>query len=173
MDAGKRQQAIRAMRGQMWSPGRPSRARREDRVRFWEAIARGASSKEAAVGTGVPQAVGTGRAAAQRPSDAAASSTRLTSTLPAPGQQLFRARSATIAVHRPGRPKQIPGPVSGPSRHLAWPRQHLASRGGAPQRPGGVHGRRPTASHGQPSLRPCSAHSVLGHHHHVITADAK
>jgi hypothetical protein len=39
MGAGKRQQAIRAMRGQMWSPGRPSTARREDRVRFWEVIA--------------------------------------------------------------------------------------------------------------------------------------
>ena len=39
MGVGKRQQAIRAMRGQMWSPGRPSTARREDRVRFWEAIA--------------------------------------------------------------------------------------------------------------------------------------
>ena len=38
----QRQLAIRAMRGQMWSPGRPSTARREDRVRFWEAIARGA-----------------------------------------------------------------------------------------------------------------------------------
>jgi hypothetical protein len=53
MGAGKRQQAIRVMRGQMWSPGRPSTARREDRVRFWEAIARGASSEDAAVGTGV------------------------------------------------------------------------------------------------------------------------
>jgi transposase, IS30 family len=58
MSAGKRQQAIRAMRGQMWSPGRPSTARREDRVRFWEAIARGVSSEDAAVGTGVSQAVG-------------------------------------------------------------------------------------------------------------------
>src|SRR6266536_2342720 len=58
MGAGKRQQAIRAMRGQMWSPGRPSAARREDRVRFWEAIARGASSEDAAVGAGVSQAVG-------------------------------------------------------------------------------------------------------------------
>ena len=46
------------MRGQMWSPGRPSTARREDRVRFWEAIARGASSEEAAVAAGVSQAVG-------------------------------------------------------------------------------------------------------------------
>jgi hypothetical protein len=42
----------------MRSPGRPSTARREDRVRFWEAIARGASSEDAAVGTGVSQAVG-------------------------------------------------------------------------------------------------------------------
>ena len=46
------------MRGQMWSPGRPSTARREDRVRFWEAIARGVSSEEAAGVAGVSQAVG-------------------------------------------------------------------------------------------------------------------
>lgn len=45
MGVGKRRRAIRAMRGQMWSPGRPSTARREDRIRFWEAIARGASSE--------------------------------------------------------------------------------------------------------------------------------
>ena len=58
MGAGRRQQAIRAMRGQMWSPGRPSAGRREDRVRFWEAIAGGASSGDAAAVAGVSQAVG-------------------------------------------------------------------------------------------------------------------
>src|SRR6266542_2984216 len=58
MGVGRRQRAIRAMRGQMWSPGRPSVARREDRVRFWEAIARGASSEDAAAAAGVSQAVG-------------------------------------------------------------------------------------------------------------------
>ena len=58
MGVGKRQQAIRAMRGQMWSPGRPSAARREDRVRFWEAIARGVSSEDAAGVAGVSCAVG-------------------------------------------------------------------------------------------------------------------
>jgi IS30 family transposase len=59
MGVGKRQQAIRAMRGQMWSPGRPSTARREGRVRFWEGIARGLSSEDAAVEAGVSSAVGT------------------------------------------------------------------------------------------------------------------
>ena len=58
MGVGKRQQAIRAMRGQIWSPGRPSTARREDRVRFWEAIARGLSSEYAAGEAGVSQPVG-------------------------------------------------------------------------------------------------------------------
>ena len=57
-------QAIREMRGKLWSPGRPSpgrpsTARREDRVRFWEAIGRGASSEDAAAATGVASAVGT------------------------------------------------------------------------------------------------------------------
>ena len=54
----ERQLAVRAMRGQMWSPGRPSTARHEDRVRFWEAIAGGVSSEEAAAAAGVSQAVG-------------------------------------------------------------------------------------------------------------------
>ena len=58
MGVGKRQQAIRAMRGQIWSPGRPSTARREDRVWFWEAIARGLSSEDAAGEAGVSQPVG-------------------------------------------------------------------------------------------------------------------
>ena len=58
MGSSSCQRAIRAMRGQMWSPGRPSTARREDRVCFWEAIARGATSEDAAVAVGVSQAVG-------------------------------------------------------------------------------------------------------------------
>jgi len=55
----QRQKAIRAMRPNMRSPGRPSTARREDRVRFWEAIARGLSSEDAAAEAGVASAVGT------------------------------------------------------------------------------------------------------------------
>jgi transposase len=55
----QRQLAIRAMRGKMRSPGRPSIARREDRVRFWEAIGRGLSSEDAAAEAGVASAVGT------------------------------------------------------------------------------------------------------------------
>ena len=59
MGAGKSQQAIRAMRGQMRSPGRPPVARREHRQRFWAAIARGLASEDAAVEAGVSQPVGT------------------------------------------------------------------------------------------------------------------
>jgi len=58
MGVTKRHWAIRAMRGQMWSPGRPSTARREDRIRFWEAVARGASSEAAAIEAGVSLPVG-------------------------------------------------------------------------------------------------------------------
>jgi hypothetical protein len=47
------------MRGHMWSPGRPSTARREDRVRFWQSIARGLSTEEAALEAGVSIPVGT------------------------------------------------------------------------------------------------------------------
>src|SRR5215207_9138381 len=55
----QRQLAIRVMRGKMWSPGRPSTARRADRVRFWEAIGGGVSSEGAAVEAGVASAIGT------------------------------------------------------------------------------------------------------------------
>ena len=58
MGVRERQQAVRAMRGQMWSPGRPSVARREDRQRFWRAIAAGWSSEDAAAAAGVSPAVG-------------------------------------------------------------------------------------------------------------------
>ena len=46
------------MRGRMRSPGRPSGAQREDRVRFWEGIAGGVSSEDAAGVAGVSPAVG-------------------------------------------------------------------------------------------------------------------
>jgi len=58
MGSSKRHQAIQAMRGRIWSPGRPSTARREDRVRFWQAIARGSSSEDAAREAGLASAVG-------------------------------------------------------------------------------------------------------------------
>lgn len=59
MGVGPQQRAVRLYRGQIPSPGRPTVAWREDRVRFWAAIARGVSSEDAAVGIGVSQAVGT------------------------------------------------------------------------------------------------------------------
>jgi IS30 family transposase len=55
----ERQQAIRAMRGKIWSPGRPSTARRQHRVGFWEAIARGMTSEDAAAEVGMSSAFGT------------------------------------------------------------------------------------------------------------------
>ncbi len=58
MGVRERYQVVRAMRGQMWSPGRPSVARREDRVRFWRSIAAGVSSEDAASAAGVSRAVG-------------------------------------------------------------------------------------------------------------------
>ena len=58
MGVRERRAAIQAMRGRIWSPGRPSTARREDRVRFWQAIARGLSSEDAAGEVGLSPAVG-------------------------------------------------------------------------------------------------------------------
>jgi IS30 family transposase len=58
MGVGGRQRAVRAMRGQMWSPGRPSVARGEDRQRFWRTIAAGHPTEAAAAAAGVSVAVG-------------------------------------------------------------------------------------------------------------------
>jgi len=58
MGVRERRRGIQALRGKIWSPGRPSTARREDRQRFWRAIARGASSEDAAAEAGVSPAVG-------------------------------------------------------------------------------------------------------------------
>jgi hypothetical protein len=55
----ERQRQVQLYRGQMPSPGRPTVAWREDRVRFWAAIRRGASSEDAGCEAGVSPAVGT------------------------------------------------------------------------------------------------------------------
>jgi IS30 family transposase len=53
MGVWERQRAVQLYRGQIWSPGRPTVAWREDRVRFWAAIARGVKTEDAAVQAGV------------------------------------------------------------------------------------------------------------------------
>lgn len=57
MGAGNKQKRVRAYRGQIASPGRPTVAWREDRVRFWAAIAAGAKTREAGVAAGVSEPV--------------------------------------------------------------------------------------------------------------------
>jgi hypothetical protein len=57
MGAGRRRSAG-AARAPMYSPGRPSVGRREERQRFWAAIACGVSSEVAAGEAGVSPAVG-------------------------------------------------------------------------------------------------------------------
>src|SRR5262249_5324472 len=58
MGVRERQRAVREMRGQIWSPGRPSTARREGRQRVWLAIAAGGPREHAARGAGVSGGVG-------------------------------------------------------------------------------------------------------------------
>ena len=53
----ERQREVRLYRGQVPSPGRPTVAWREDRVRFWAAIARGVVTEEAGVEAGVSSPV--------------------------------------------------------------------------------------------------------------------
>ena len=54
----RRQREVQLYRGQMPSPGRPTVAWREDRVRFWAAIARGVMTEDAAAEAGVSSPVG-------------------------------------------------------------------------------------------------------------------
>jgi IS30 family transposase len=54
----ERQKRVREYRGQIPSPGRPSVAWREDRVKFWAAITRGVKTDVAAAAAGVPEPVG-------------------------------------------------------------------------------------------------------------------
>src|SRR5919205_959821 len=54
----RRRRSDRSGRGVLRSPGRPGVARREDRRRFWTAIAAGRSSEDAARRAGVSPAVG-------------------------------------------------------------------------------------------------------------------
>src|SRR5262245_57005613 len=53
----ERQRAVQLYRGQVPSPGRPTVAWREDRVKFWAAIACGAKTEDAAVEAGVSSPV--------------------------------------------------------------------------------------------------------------------
>ena len=53
----ERQREVQLYRGQIPSPGRPTVAWREDRVRFWAAIARGVKTEDAAVEAGVSSPV--------------------------------------------------------------------------------------------------------------------
>src|SRR6516162_7939630 len=55
----RRRRSDRSGRAPLFSPGRPPVAGREERRRFWAAIAAGVTSEDAAVGAGVSQAVGT------------------------------------------------------------------------------------------------------------------
>jgi transposase, IS30 family len=58
MGNGPKQKQARLYRGQIPSPGRPTVAWREDRVRFWAAIARGVKTEEACVEARVSGPVG-------------------------------------------------------------------------------------------------------------------
>jgi AraC-like DNA-binding protein len=53
----ERQREVQLYRGQLPSPGRPTVAWREDRVRFWAAVARGLKTEEAAGEAGVSSPV--------------------------------------------------------------------------------------------------------------------
>ena len=107
MGVGPRQRAVRLYRGQIPSPGRPTVAWREDRVRFWAGIARGLSSEEAAAAIGVSQPVGTRwfrHAGGVGPSLCAAVS----------GRYLSFAEREDIAIWRAGRGCSRHRPATGP-----------------------------------------------------------
>src|SRR4051812_44305430 len=97
----RKRRSDRAGRGALPSPGRPSVARREDRQRFWAAIAAGCSSEDAAVGAGVSPAVGARwfrRAGGMPPSHLA--SHLAPSSKPLSGRSLSFAEREEIAIWR-------------------------------------------------------------------------
>ena len=57
MSVWDKQKQVRAYRGQIVSPGRPSVAWRQDRVQFWVAIAAGKKTREAGAAAGVSEPV--------------------------------------------------------------------------------------------------------------------
>ena len=57
MQQHKRRRSDRALRARMQSPGRPPVARREDRQRFWAAIAKGLTTEDAGAAAGISPAV--------------------------------------------------------------------------------------------------------------------
>jgi IS30 family transposase len=57
MQQAKRRRSDRALRPRMHSPGRPPVARREDRQRFWSAVAKSLTTEDAGVAAGISPAV--------------------------------------------------------------------------------------------------------------------
>src|SRR4051794_1682749 len=93
----RKRRSDQAERGVLRSPGRPGVARREDRRRFWAAIAAGLASEEAACRVGVSPAVGTRwfREAGGMPPAALAPSSK-----PLSGRYLSLAEREEIALCR-------------------------------------------------------------------------
>ena len=58
METSQRHRAVREMRGPTWSHGPPLGSRRDHLQQFWEGIARGVTSEEAAAAAGLSSAVG-------------------------------------------------------------------------------------------------------------------
>jgi len=126
----RKRRSDRAGRGVLRSPGRPGVAGREDRRRFWAAIAAGLSSADAAVGAEVSPAVGTRwfREAGGMPPATLAPSSK-----PLSGRCLLFAEREEIALWRVrGRgvreiARQLGRAASTVSREL---RRNAATRGG-------------------------------------------
>jgi IS30 family transposase len=127
----RRRRSDRSGRGVSRSPGRPGVARREDRRRFWTAIAAGRSSEDAAVEVGVSPAVGVRwfREAGGMPPSTLARSSR-----PPSGRYLSFAEREEVALWRAQGhgvrevARRLGRAASTVSREL---RRNAATRGGA------------------------------------------
>jgi IS30 family transposase len=127
----RRRRSDRSGRGVSRSPGRPGVARREDRRRFWTAIAAGRSSEDAAVEVGVSPAVGVRwfREAGGMPPSTLARSSR-----PPSGRYLSFAEREEVALWRAQGhgvrevARRLGRAASTISREL---RRNAATRGGA------------------------------------------
>lgn len=126
MGRGQGWAAARTGRAPMRSPGRPRVSQREHRRRFWEQIAKGATSEDAGMLAGVSPAVGTrwfGEAGGMPPSDFAAASGRYLSF--GEREEIALLRVQGVGVNEIGR--RLGRSASTISREL---RRNAATRGG-------------------------------------------
>jgi len=133
----RKRRSARSGRAPLVSPGRPPVAGREEQRRFWMGIATGLSSEDAAIGAGVPQAVGTRwfRKAGGMPPTMFGRSAK-----PLSGRHLLLAEREELAILRAQGTgiREIARRVGRSASTISRGRTHVSDRRNAATRSGGL-----------------------------------